>query len=36
MTGSGVFLERYKSFNGPEGNSPTPEMSPESYPIAAS
>ncbi len=29
-------LERYKSFNGPEGNSPTPEMSPESYPIAAS
>ena len=29
-------LERYKNFNGPEGNSPTTEMSPESYPTAAS
>ncbi|MGC9355261.1 MAG: cell surface protein SprA, partial [Mariniphaga sp.] len=29
-------LERYKNFNGPDGNSPTTEMSPESYPTAAS
>lgn len=29
-------LERYKNFNGPEGNSPTSEMSPESYPTTAS
>jgi len=29
-------LERYKNFNGPDGNSPTSEMSPESYPTAAS
>lgn len=29
-------LARYKKYNGPEGNSPTTEMSPESYPTAAS
>jgi cell surface protein SprA len=29
-------LERYKEFNGPDGNSPTTEMSPESYPTSAS
>jgi cell surface protein SprA len=29
-------LERYKNFNGPDGNSPTSEMSTESYPTAAS
>jgi cell surface protein SprA len=29
-------LERYKNFNGPDGNSPTSEMSPESYPTSAS
>jgi len=29
-------LERYKNFNGPEGNSPTAEMSPEAYPTSAS
>ena len=29
-------LERYKNFNGPEGNSPTAEMSPESYTTSAS
>ena len=29
-------LERYKKFNGPDGNSPTSEMSPESYPTSAS
>jgi cell surface protein SprA len=29
-------LERYKYFNGPDGNSPTTEMSPEPYPTAAS
>ncbi len=29
-------LERYKNFNGPDGNSPTTEMSPESYPTSAS
>jgi cell surface protein SprA len=29
-------LERYKKFNGPEGNSPTTEMKIESYPTAAS
>ncbi|MDL2231789.1 cell surface protein SprA [Porphyromonadaceae bacterium OttesenSCG-928-L07] len=28
-------LERYKRFNGTEGNSPTSEMSPESYSTAA-
>jgi cell surface protein SprA len=27
--------ERYKKFNGPEGNSPTPEQSKESYPTTA-
>ena len=25
-------LDRYKKYNGPDGNSPTAEMSPESYP----
>ncbi len=29
-------LERYKNFNGPDGNSPTTENSPESYPTSAS
>lgn len=29
-------LDRYKKYNGTEGNSPTAEMSPESYPTAAS
>jgi cell surface protein SprA len=29
-------LERYKQFNGPDGNSPTTEMSDESYPTSAS
>ncbi len=29
-------LERYKNFNGPDGNSPTSEMSPESYSTTAS
>ena len=28
-------LERYKKYNGPEGNSPTAEMSKESYPTSA-
>ncbi|MBN2637086.1 MAG: cell surface protein SprA [Prolixibacteraceae bacterium] len=28
-------LERYKHYNGLDGNSPTTEMSPESYPTAA-
>lgn len=28
-------LERYKRYNNTEGNSPTAEMSPESYPTAA-
>ncbi|WP_421920855.1 cell surface protein SprA [Marinifilum sp.] len=28
-------LERYKRFNGPEGNSPTSELSSESYPTSA-
>ncbi len=28
-------LERYKRYNGSEGNSPTADMSPESYPTAA-
>ena len=28
-------LERYKRYNGLEGNSPTSDMSPESYPTAA-
>jgi cell surface protein SprA len=28
-------LERYKRYNNPEGNSPTAEMSPESYPTSA-
>lgn len=28
-------LDRYKKFNGHEGNSPTAEQSPESYPTAA-
>ncbi len=29
-------LERYKKYNGQEGNSPTAEMSPESYPTSGS
>ena len=29
-------LERYKRYNGTDGNSPTTEMSPESYPTSAS
>lgn len=29
-------LDRYKRFNGTEGNSPTSEMSPESYPTTGS
>ncbi len=29
-------LERYKKFNGTDGNSPTSEMSPESYPTSGS
>ena len=29
-------LERYKNFNGPDGNSPTTEMSPEPYPTSSS
>ncbi len=29
-------MERYKNFNGPDGNSSTSEMSPESYPTSAS
>ncbi len=29
-------LQRYKNYNGSEGNSPTTEMSPESYPTSAS
>jgi len=29
-------LERYKNFNGPDGNSPTAEMSREPYPTTAS
>ncbi|MDE6452536.1 MAG: cell surface protein SprA, partial [Odoribacter sp.] len=28
-------LERYKQYNGTEGNSPTADMSPESYPTAS-
>ncbi|WP_372640442.1 cell surface protein SprA [Ancylomarina sp.] len=28
-------LERYKNFNGPEGNSPTADLSKESYPTSA-
>jgi len=28
-------LERYKQYNGPEGNSPTSELSPEGYPTSA-
>ena len=28
-------LERYKSFNGPDGNSPTDAQNPENYPTAA-
>lgn len=28
-------LERYKDYNGPEGNSPTSENSPEPYPTSA-
>lgn len=28
-------LERYKNFNGPDGNSPTDAQNPESYPTAA-
>ena len=29
-------LDRYKNYNGQEGNSPTSEMSPESYPTSGS
>lgn len=29
-------LERYKKYNGPEGNSPTSEMSDETYPTSGS
>lgn len=29
-------LERYKKYNGQDGNSPTSEMSPESYPTSGS
>lgn len=29
-------LQRYKKYNGPDKNSPTTEMSPESYPTSAS
>lgn len=29
-------LERYKNFNGPDGNSPTDDMNPENYPISGS
>jgi len=29
-------LERYKQYNGPEGNSPTDDQNPESYPTSAS
>jgi cell surface protein SprA len=28
-------LERYKKYNGPDGNSPTDAQNPESYPISA-
>lgn len=28
-------LSRYKKYNGPDGNSPTDEMSPENYPTTA-
>jgi cell surface protein SprA len=28
-------LERYKQYNGPDGNSPTDEQNPEDYPISA-
>lgn len=28
-------LERYKRYNGPDGNSPTEDINPESYPTAA-
>jgi cell surface protein SprA len=28
-------LDRYKNYNGPEGNSPTAELSPEGYPTSA-
>ncbi|MCX6241978.1 MAG: cell surface protein SprA [Bacteroidetes bacterium] len=31
----GNVLQRYKKFNGPEGNSPTQAQSPESYPTLA-
>lgn len=31
-----TILERYKDFNGPDGNSPTAEMSPEAYTTSAS
>lgn len=29
-------LDRYKNYNGPDGNSPTAEMSPENYPTTGS
>jgi cell surface protein SprA len=31
----GSILERYKKYNGPDGNSPSSENSPESYPTMA-
>lgn len=31
----GSLLERYKNFNGPDGNSPTDDLNPENYPISA-
>jgi cell surface protein SprA len=30
-----TILNRYKKYNGPEGNSPTDEQNPETYPTAA-
>jgi len=30
-----TILDRYKNFNGPEGNSPTADLSPEAYPTSA-
>jgi len=31
----GSILERYKNFNGPDGNSPTDDLNPEAYPTSA-
>jgi cell surface protein SprA len=36
MISSKGILERYKKYNGQEGNSPTSEMSTESYPTTGS